>query len=97
MVSMTTEAREVVSTQHEMTEREREVGALETVIIEAWIANDGRLPEATLVALLVGAKTACDAVLTDPEGRADRALARLRKAAEAAKIASLRSSGEGGE
>jgi hypothetical protein len=72
-----------VTTQHELTERDREVGILETAIIRAWGASGGRLPQDTLTALLVSAKVACDPVRFDAQDAADRALERLRRAAEA--------------
>lgn len=72
-----------MTTQHELTERDREVGVLETEIIRAWSASGGRLPHDALTALLVSAKVACDPVRFDGQGAADRALERLRRAAEA--------------
>jgi hypothetical protein len=72
-----------MTTQHESTERDREIGVLETEIIRAWGATGGKLPQDTLTALLVSAKVACDPVRFDAQGAADRALERLRRGAEA--------------
>lgn len=73
-----------MSTQLELTERDREIGQLETEIIKAWASNGGRLPQDAFVALLSGAKAACEHY-ANPEAAADRALDRLRRVAEAVK------------
>jgi hypothetical protein len=69
----------------DMEARQQEVGSLEDEIISFWQANDGRLPHAAFVALMVSAKIACDpGRFTDTEvAAADRALGRLREAAAA--------------
>lgn len=76
-----------MTTQHEMTERDREIGRLEDEIIKAWAASGGKLPQDAFTALLISTKIACEQ--TDPSinpgAAADRALARLRTAAEAAR------------
>jgi hypothetical protein len=68
-----------VSTQHELTERDQEIGRMENEIIKAWVASGGKLPQDTFTALLTGAKIACEQ--TDGAA-ADRALNRLRRAVE---------------
>lgn len=72
-----------MSTQHELTERDREIGALEDEIIKAWVASGGSLPQDAFVALLSGAKTACEQANYADPAAADRALDRLRRVAEA--------------
>lgn len=73
----------MTTTQYELTGRDREIGRLETEIIQAWVASGERLPQDALTALLSSAKIACEPVRVNPEGAADRALVRLRQAAEA--------------
>lgn len=69
-----------MTTQYELTERDREISRLEDEIIAAWVATGGKLPQTAFSALLAGAKAACD-----PGGdyATDRALERLRRIAEA--------------
>lgn len=72
-----------MTTLPELTERDREIGRLESEIIEAWVAADGKLPHDTFVVLMSSAKNACDPFQPRSDDAADRALDRLRSAAEA--------------
>lgn len=72
-----------MTTQHELTERDREIGRLEDELIAAF--TDGRLTDRAFSLLLTGAKLAAEEPLpmSSPLPAAERALDRLRRAAEA--------------
>lgn len=73
-----------MTTHQHLDERQQEVYRLEGEIIEAWLAADHKIPNDAFVALLAGAKIACDPTPSyDAEATAERALVRLRRAAEA--------------
>lgn len=73
-----------MTTQHELTERDREIGRLEDEIIAAWVKGDTRLPLGAFEALMSSAKIACEQDRpSDARAAAERALDRLRRAAEA--------------
>jgi hypothetical protein len=72
-----------VTTQHELTERDREISRLEDELIAAFL--EGRLTQDAFARLLTSTKIAAEGLLplSDPQAAADRALDRLRRAAEA--------------
>lgn len=74
-----------MTTHQHLDERQQEIYLLEGEIINAWHAADHKLPRDAFVALLSGAKIACDpGRMTETEwAAADRALDRLRRVAEA--------------
>jgi hypothetical protein len=69
-----------MTTQHELTEREREISRLEDEIIAAWVAGGGKFPQTAFAALLSGAKAACYPGFSSDRA-ADMALDRLRRVA----------------
>lgn len=72
-----------MTTQHELTERDREIGRLEDELIAAFLED--RLTERAFSLLLSSTKIAADGILplAASQAAADRALDRLRRAAEA--------------
>jgi hypothetical protein len=77
----------------ELTTRQQEIYRLESDIIDAWMAGGKVLPHDAFVVLLSGARIACEQTpYADPQAAADRALDRLRRAAEAMRSGGVDSS-----